>query len=92
MTGYQRLLGYDIMSPREKQATAKPAFAFQGELTSKCFCEAETKALQERICESNQPRRKASDGKAGICFSGRINEQMFLRSRNESLARADLRV
>ena len=59
MTGYQRLLGYDIMSPREKQATAKPAFAFQGELTSKCFCEAETKALQERICESNQLKRKA---------------------------------
>ena len=51
MTGYQRLLGYDIMSPREKQATAKPAFAFQGELTSKLFCAAEWKAPQERICE-----------------------------------------
>ena len=64
MTGYQRLLGYDIMSPGEKQATAKPAFAFQGELTSKCFCEAETKALQERICESNQLKRKANNCEA----------------------------
>ena len=51
MTGYQRLLGYDIMSPREKQATAKPAFAFLGELTNKLFCTAEWKAPQERICE-----------------------------------------
>ena len=39
------------MSPREKQATAKLAFAFLGELTNKFFCEAESKALQERICE-----------------------------------------
>ena len=60
--------------------------------TSKCFCEAKTRALEERICESDCGKRKASDGKAGICFSGRINEQMFLRGRNESSARADLRV
>ena len=47
------------MSPKEKQATAKPAFAFLGELTSKCFCEAERKALQERICESvEDPKEK----------------------------------
>ena len=65
MTGYQRLLGYGIMKhAKEKGATAKPAFAFQGELTSKCFCEAETKALQERICESNQLKRKANNCKA----------------------------
>jgi hypothetical protein len=31
------------MSPKEKQATAKLAFAFPGELTSKYFCAAEIK-------------------------------------------------
>ena len=30
--------------------------------------------------EYNEPKRKASDSKAGICFSRRINEQIFLRS------------
>ena len=49
---------------KEKQATAKPAFAFQGELTSKCFCKAKTRALQERICESNQLKRKANNCEA----------------------------
>ena len=44
---------HDIMSLKEKQATAKPAFAFQGELTNKHFCVAESKALQERVCEFN---------------------------------------
>ena len=39
------------MSLKEKQATAKLAFAFPGELTNKYFCEAERKALKERICE-----------------------------------------
>jgi len=39
------------MSPKEKQATAKPAFAFLGELTNKLFCVAEWEAPQERICE-----------------------------------------
>ena len=39
------------MSQKEKQATAKLAFAFPGELTNKYFCVAESKALQERICE-----------------------------------------
>ena len=80
MTGYQRLLGYDIMSPKEKQATAKPAFAFQGELTSKCFCEAETKALQERICESNQLKRKANNCKAKTrALEERICESDYLK-------------
>ena len=41
------------MSLSKKQATAEPAFAFQGELTNKHFCEAESKALQERVCEFN---------------------------------------
>ena len=80
MTGYQRLLGYDIMSPREKQATAKPAFAFQGELTSKCFCEAETKALKERICESDCGKRKGSDCEAETeAWQERICESMILK-------------
>ena len=39
------------MSLSKKQATAEPAFAFQGELTNKYFCAAERKALKERICE-----------------------------------------
>ena len=39
------------MSQKEKQETAKLAFAFPGELTNKYFCVAESKALQERICE-----------------------------------------
>ena len=39
------------MSLKEKQATAKLAFAFPGELTNKYFCVAESRALQERICE-----------------------------------------
>ena len=42
----------DILSLKEKQSTANPAFAFQGELTNKHFCVAESKALQERVCES----------------------------------------
>lgn len=40
--------------------------------------------------EYNEPKRKASDSKAGICFSRRINEQIILRSRMESSVRADL--
>ena len=78
---------HDIMSLKEKQATAKPAFAFQGELTNKHFCVAESKALQERVCESdvnsghNRPKRKASDDEAGISFSGMLQRANFLRSR-----------
>ncbi len=37
--------------------------------TSKCFCKAKTKALQERICESDCGKRKGSDCEAGISFS-----------------------
>ena len=101
--------------------------------TNKGFCEAERKALQERLCESDRCKRKGSDCEAGISFScmfqranvfakqkrelcksgfaslivakekgatakqafpfhACFNEQMFLRSRNESSVRADLRV
>ena len=101
--------------------------------TSKCFCEAKTRALEERICESDCGKRKGSDCEAGISFScmfqranvfakqkrelwksefaslivakekgatvkqafplhACFNEQMFLRSKNGSLGRADLRV
>ena len=37
--------------------------------TSKCFCEAKTRALEERICESDCGKRKGSDCEAGISFS-----------------------
>ena len=37
--------------------------------TSKYFCEAERRALKERICESVQCKRKGSDCEAGISFS-----------------------
>jgi len=39
------------MSPRKKQATAKLAFAFLGELTSKISAKQKREALQERFCE-----------------------------------------
>ena len=69
-----------LIVAKEKQATAKPAFAFQGELTSKCFCEAETKALQERICESNQLKRKANNCEAKTrAWEERICESDYLK-------------
>ena len=40
-----------IITPKSKQATAKPAFAFSSELTNELFCIAESKDLQERFCE-----------------------------------------
>ncbi len=45
---------YDIMSLREKQATAKQAFVFLGSLTSKLACETSERALKERICEFDE--------------------------------------
>ena len=44
-------------------------FLFLHVSTSKCFCEAERKALKERICESAKGKRKGSDCEAGISFS-----------------------
>ena len=48
--------------------------------TSKCFCEAKTRALEERICESNQLKRKANNCEAKTgAWEERICESDYLK-------------
>ena len=57
--------------------------------TSKCFCKAKTKALQERICESDCGKRKGSDCEAGISFSCMFQRANVFAKQKRKLCKSE---
>ena len=69
-----------LIVAKEKGATAKQAFPFHACFNEQMFRKAETKALQERICESNQLKRKANNCEAKTrAWEERICESDYLK-------------
>ena len=57
--------------------------------TNKGFCEAERKALQERLCESDRCKRKGSDCEAGISFSCMFQRTKVSAKQKGKLCKSD---
>jgi hypothetical protein len=49
---------YNVIGTKEKQATPEAAFVFQVPNSEQTVCEADRKALKERVCERrHQPKK-----------------------------------